>query len=318
MNSSSPARLCLTLILVVAAPAAVGAPVTLQNATATATQNGFSIGQTIDGNLGGPGVINGWAIHDPIGDILDETAVYESQADVGGPGGAALTFTLTQNYGSSITVGRFRLSITGDDRASFADGLNNGGDVTANWITLDPATAVATGGATLTIQVDKSILASGASPATTVYTVTASTDMTNITGIRLETLEDASLPAKGPGRASNGNLVLQEFALDAVNFPDPPNADFDGNGTVDGDDLTRWRTNFGTGATHMEGNANDYQDADVDGADFLLWQRQLGSVPAAAAAVPEPATCTLAATVAIASAACFRAQTRRRPSLCVD
>ncbi|MBA3480195.1 MAG: hypothetical protein H0T51_00135 [Pirellulales bacterium] len=281
------------MILAVAAPAAVGAPVILQNATATATQSGFSISQTIDGNLGGPGVVNGWAIHDLIGDITDETAVYETQTDVGGPGGAALTFTLTQNFGSSITVGRFRLSITGDDRANFADGLN---DVTANWIALAPATALATGGATLTIQTDASILASGASPAITVYTVAAWTDMTRITGIRIEMLEDASLPASGPGRASNGNLVLQEFAVDAINFPDPPNADFDGNGTVDGDDLTRWRTNFGSGATHMEGNANDYQDADVDGADFLLWQRQLGGPPpvTGAASVPEPGALAMA------------------------
>ena len=36
----------------------------------------------------------------------------------------------------------------------------------------------------------------------------------------------------------------------------------------------------------MEGNADG--DGDVDGADFLAWQRELGST--AAVAVPEPAT----------------------------
>ena len=293
--------LYLTVMLAAADPAAVGAPVTLQNATATATQIGFSIGQTIDGNLGGPSVVNGWAIHDPIGDITAETAVYETQTDIGGPGGAMLTFTLTQNFGSSITVGKFRLSVTEDDRTSFADGLNDGGDVTANWIGLDPVTAVATNGGTLGINADNSVLASGASPATTIYTVTASTDLTSITGIRLETLEDASLPASGPGRAGNGNFVLQEFAVDAIDLVDPPNADFDENGLVDGADLTRWRTNFGVGATHLQGNANAAQDGDVDGADFLVWQRRVGSSGAvsssnsASAAVPEPAMLCLAA-----------------------
>ncbi|MBA3481838.1 MAG: PEP-CTERM sorting domain-containing protein [Pirellulales bacterium] len=293
-------RLYAPLILAVAAPAAVGAPVILQNATATATQGGFSISQTIDGNLGGVGVINGWAIHDNIGNIDSETAVYETLADVGGPGGAAFTFTLTQNYGSSITIGRFRLSITEDDRSSFADGLNQGGDVTANWIVLGTRSAVATNDATLTIQPDGSILAGGASPATTVYTVTAATEVTSITGIRLEAIDDASLPNTGPGRAPNGNLVLQEFAVDVVDFPDPPTADFDENGMVNGSDLAIWKTGFGTGATHMQGNTNTQLDSDVDGGDFLIWQRQLGgpggavsSSTTVSAVVPEPASIAL-------------------------
>lgn len=44
----------------------------------------------------------------------------------------------------------------------------------------------------------------------------------------------------------------------------------------------------------MQGNAD--ADQDVDGADFLVWQRQLGSTPPAVAAnapVPEPATLVL-------------------------
>jgi hypothetical protein len=63
-------------------------------------------------------------------------------------------------------------------------------------------------------------------------------------------------------------------------------ADFDEDGDVDGDDLTRCRSGFRAGTTHMQGNADG--DPDVDGADFLVWQRQLGSVSSVAAAVPEP------------------------------
>jgi hypothetical protein len=47
-------------------------------------------------------------------------------------------------------------------------------------------------------------------------------------------------------------------------------------------------------ATHWHGDADG--DQDVDGADFLVWQRQLGGGPpatAASTAVPEPATMVL-------------------------
>jgi autotransporter-associated beta strand protein len=72
-------------------------------------------------------------------------------------------------------------------------------------------------------------------------------------------------------------------------------ADFDLDGDVDGDDLTRWQTNYGlaSGGTKATGDANG--DGIVDGADFLSWQREFGSgvtPPAspATAAVPEPAS----------------------------
>jgi len=63
-------------------------------------------------------------------------------------------------------------------------------------------------------------------------------------------------------------------------------ADFDEDGDVDGDDLDEWREDFG-----MNADSDADNDGDSDGADFLVWQRQLGSVPAvpAGGAVPEPA-----------------------------
>lgn len=39
------------------------------------------------------------------------------------------------------------------------------------------------------------------------------TDLKNITGIRLEAMNDKRLPAGGPGRAQNGNFVLNEFKM---------------------------------------------------------------------------------------------------------
>jgi hypothetical protein len=104
--------------------------------------------------------------------------------------------------------------------------LQSGGDVTATWTQLTPLTALATGGATLNMQGDNSILASGTNPAASVYTITATTTQNNITGIRLEALEDPSLPSNGPGRQpTNGNFVLQELQVDAVALvPEPASA----------------------------------------------------------------------------------------------
>jgi hypothetical protein len=85
--------------------------------------------------------------------------------------------------------------------------------VPPTWNTLDIDKAVSKGGATLTKQKDGSILASGKNPSPETYTLTAQTKLTGITAIRLEVLPDASLPGKGPGRAPNGNFVLNEFKL---------------------------------------------------------------------------------------------------------
>ena len=195
------------------------APITLQNASATFSQAGFTIDQTLDTITSG---LNGWAI-DP--NELDQTGVWETATNVGGPYGASFTFTLYNNY-ANHAIGKFRLSVTSDPRASFADGLTTSGDVTATWTQLTPQTAIATNGPTLTIQGDNTILASGTNPELTVYTVTATTTQTAITGIRLEVLEDPSLPFDGPGRqAGNGNFVLNEFQVDAVNLvPEPATA----------------------------------------------------------------------------------------------
>jgi hypothetical protein len=68
-------------------------------------------------------------------------------------------------------------------------------------------------------------------------------------------------------------------------------ADFDDDGSVDGEDLAVWKTAF---VTTPAGDADG--DGDSDGNDFLIWQRELGSpaASAAASAVPEPAAAWLA------------------------
>jgi hypothetical protein len=81
------------------------------------------------------------------------------------------------------------------------------------WTVLDLDDAKAQGGSVLTKQADLSILASGKNPTPETYVLTGKTPAADITGYRLEVLTDPSLPKAGPGRADNGNLVLNEFKV---------------------------------------------------------------------------------------------------------
>jgi hypothetical protein len=64
------------------------------------------------------------------------------------------------------------------------------------------------------IRDDKSIFVSGPSEPIEQYVVTAEVkSKESITAIRLEAVADDKLPAKGPGRADNGNFVLNEFNM---------------------------------------------------------------------------------------------------------
>jgi hypothetical protein len=72
------------------------------------------------------------------------------------------------------------------------------------------------------VQKDGSILASGNTDPIDIYTVVGLAEIEGqITAIRLEVLADPSLPAKGPGRADNGNFVLQEFRVTAKSLDTP-------------------------------------------------------------------------------------------------
>ncbi len=80
------------------------------------------------------------------------------------------------------------------------------------WMTLKPTSMTSSAGAAFAHQEDQSILVSG-NRAKDIYTIVAETDLTSVTAIRLEALADPRLPAGGPGRADNGNFVLNELRL---------------------------------------------------------------------------------------------------------
>jgi hypothetical protein len=83
------------------------------------------------------------------------------------------------------------------------------------WTPLEVTRAVSTGGATLKRQADGSILATGRNPSPESYVVSARTELAGISAIRLEVLADLRLPSRGPGRALNGNFVLNELRVTA-------------------------------------------------------------------------------------------------------
>lgn len=205
----------------------VAVPITLQQATATLSQNNdagpWLVQRAIDGDYA-TGMHSGWGVAEGSGSAITnpQTAAFETAADVGFLGGTALTFELHHLFVwfSPHNTGRFRISATTADRDTFADGMQTGGDVDATWVVLTPQWATAVG-ASLSILPDASVLASGPNPIPDIYTVFASTLLTGITGFRLELMGDPSLPDSGPGRAVNGNLVLTEFTVDAAPVPEP-------------------------------------------------------------------------------------------------
>ncbi len=323
--------LCGTAAVVVAlavagmtATSAHAAQITLQNATATRSQGGnFVVGNAIDSPANvGPGPIlggpqpTGWAILSDANQnstsAISETAVFETDPTdpdlVFSTATTLLTFTLDFQYedtfwgvdSAKFNLGRFRLSATTDGRATFADGLANGGDVTANWIVLDPTSVFSTDATTSFTELgDNSLLANAASAnIKQTYTVTAETTLSNITGIRLEALEDNSLTLNGPGRFPvDGNFVLTTFSLDAspiteadvtvtdgcdvgggANDIDTLTASFDATAdeiTVvmvlcdDADDKTKYRVHFDHTVPFFDDDDRN-GDLVVDGLDFCF------------------------------------------------
>jgi tetratricopeptide (TPR) repeat protein len=93
----------------------------------------------------------------------------------------------------------------------------HGSENPGRWTVLKPTEMKSEGGATLTLQGDGSILASGKNPERDAYTLVARPGLEQITAIRLEALPDPSLPENGPGRFAGhpgtGNFHLNELSV---------------------------------------------------------------------------------------------------------
>jgi hypothetical protein len=80
-------------------------------------------------------------------------------------------------------------------------------------------------------------------------------------------------------------------------------ADFDNDGDVDGTDFLTWQRNVGT--TGVNGGDAD-GDGSVDTDDLTIWKNTFGAAVAASSAVPEPASVALAALAAVGVAVAAR------------
>jgi hypothetical protein len=85
-------------------------------------------------------------------------------------------------------------------------------------------------------------------------------------------------------------LVLSSIGLDFRQWPTPPfplpppaaiSADFDEDGDVDGRDFLTWQRGFGSGTTLAEGDSDG--DGDVDAVDLTNWTNQYGTQSLASA-----------------------------------
>jgi hypothetical protein len=83
----------------------------------------------------------------------------------------------------------------------------------------------------------------------------------------------------------NDGLAIDNFVLRTF-----PTADFDKDGDIDGGDFLRWQRKLGTtiGPNYGEGDATG--DGKVDAADLSVWMRQALRSPVAANVTPEPSS----------------------------
>lgn len=200
------------------------AVVVLGNAAATYSQSipanphFYDVAEAIDGTVTGN---NGWAVG--IGDGSDATAataVFEIDSAVPYNGGTTLVFTFIHNFGGQQLLGNFRLSVTNTPGYT-TDGLPTGANVAGVWAPLTITSVSSTNGVILDIVGPGQLLANPPpTPLTSVYTIVATTNLPNITGLRLEALADSTLPSDGPGLRPNGNFVLTELQVQA--FPTLP------------------------------------------------------------------------------------------------
>jgi hypothetical protein len=134
-----------------------------------------------------------------------------------------------------------------------------------SWHPAAIVTSKSGGGATLTSQEDRSLLASGTRPDKDIYTIDLNPDGNRLTGLKLEVLTHDDLPMRGPGRQDNGNLHLNEIRAFIVDSQQGgvrevalqnPIADFDQDGwtiamAVDGNPNTAWGIHPAVGQDHQ-------------------------------------------------------------------
>lgn len=172
--------------------------------------------------------------------------------------------------------------------------------------------AQTTGGATLqfTLTSDESysleiLPLAGGSPLAAATGILAGAGFGPIDAIEVLMFENGSgngIPGPASQPSGEREFFFNNLSVESAN---EGNADYDDDGDVDGADFLIWQKTLGS-ETELAADGN--QDGKVDAADLELWKTQFGASAASSAvvAVPEPVGTTIALAVAFALVAFSR------------
>jgi hypothetical protein len=134
------------------------------------------------------------------------------------------------------------------------------------------------GGAKVATLKDHSMLCSGYAPTKCNYLVKGSTNIKNLTAIRLEALNDPNLPAGGPGRSFKGTFGLTQVKIEAA-----PASDKDKKQQIK---IAKATADFSQPETPLESNFDDRSgkkrvvgsvEFAIDGKDETAWGIDAGN-----------------------------------------
>jgi len=131
--------------------------------------------------------------------------------------------TRLDDLNTQVTALRQKLDTRTPEEESARDGFLNELAARAGlgWADVKVTAAESTGGATMTIQPDGSVVATGTNPDKDEHILTLRTDATNLRLFCLEVLPEPTAFEGRVGRADNGNAVLGGFEVEAVSVRDP-------------------------------------------------------------------------------------------------
>jgi len=250
----------------------------LTHARADFSQNQFPVEKSIDGDR----KAGGWAIHGPDPWNVNRTAIYVLEQPVAAGTRRTWRIVMDQQFGKQHTLGRFRISLgrrrpqSGSDaerRAAhreqrFAEWVAREQEQAVTWTALTPVRATSNL-PRLTIQPDKSIVASGDMSKRDVYDVACAVPADARSGdrpwtaLRIEAIPDDQFPRRGPGRVYYegplGDFFLSELTVQAQGMPVPlagATQSFASGGNtaqaaLDGNLQTGWSIQGGQGRTQV-------------------------------------------------------------------
>ena len=208
------------------------------------------------------------------------------------------------NNPSTTPTGRWGFTVGADVPAAFRVGVMTGGSDSENFVPAE-----------IYLQQFDGVTPVGAPTTTGALAGTLKDRFVDMHFFDIVGAEEGDTFAFGvmAGPNSFGNSGIAGFSFDVLPAVAGDNADFDGNGRVDGNDFLAWQRGFGGAGSLMNGDANG--DGNVDAADLDVWKLQFGAGAAtvASGAVPEPTAAALMILACGALAHLGRGRGARKP-----